>query len=364
MTRIYRTPFAATGDKETLAATDQADGKVNLPTGWTQVYELENTNPAYKPVGRREMNGIINEITEGIAELQLQGGIVTWQALDGGFDIGAIVYGADKTTMWRNTVNANTTDPDSTSSFGWTRVIDIATETDITAGTAGKLVDAAGLKALAPIRQINTIVITSTGDYTPSEGTQVIIVEAIGGGGAGGGALANATTTYRSSGSGGGAGGYAKSKINIADLTSTVSVIVGAGGLGVISSTGGTGGSTVFGSYITCSGGSGGFRSGPSAGSFNTGKPNGGSANGGNILNIPGGKGADGFAIAGAFASPGLGGSSVLGMGGTDGFNTTVPDASGLGSGGGGASTGEGHTTSYAGGNGASGAIIITEFIA
>lgn len=362
MTRIYRTRFAATGDKETLAVTDQADGKVNLPAGWTQVYELENTNPAYKPVGRREMNGIINEITDGIAELQLQGGIVTWQALDGGFDIGAIVYGADKTTMWRSTVNANTTDPDSTSSFGWVRVIDIATQTDITAGTAGKLVDAAGLKALAPIRHINTIVITSTSEYTPSDGTQFIIVEAVGGGGAGGGAYTN-LATYVSMGSGGGAGGYARSRISITEITDPIDIIIGSGGLGT-TATGGAGGLTVFGSFLICNGGSGGFRAGPSAGSFNTGKANGGTASGGNMLNSTGGKGHDGFSVANGFISPGLGGTSILGAGGADGYGAIPVAATGFGSGGGGASISTGIVASFNGGNGASGAVIITEFIA
>lgn len=148
MTRIYKVPFATTGDTEELASTSQPDGKVSLPDGWTSVYELESDNPSYKPVGRKEMNGILNEVTAAISELQLQGGIVTWQAIDGGFNKGAIVYGADKQTMWQSTEDANTTDPDSGSASGWVKVIDIATAADIQNGTAGKLVDAAGLKKI------------------------------------------------------------------------------------------------------------------------------------------------------------------------------------------------------------------------
>ena len=64
MTRIYKTAFAATGDKEVLATTDPGTGKVSLPTGWTADYEKDDLDPNYRPVGRQEMNGVINEITE------------------------------------------------------------------------------------------------------------------------------------------------------------------------------------------------------------------------------------------------------------------------------------------------------------
>lgn len=127
MTRIYKVPFATTSDKrETLATTEQPDGKVSLTTGWTSVYELENDNPSYKPVGRGEMNGILGEITEGIGELQLQGGVIRWRAIDGGFNKGAIVYGADMQTMWQSTIDSNTTDPDSVGTKGWSKIVDSA----------------------------------------------------------------------------------------------------------------------------------------------------------------------------------------------------------------------------------------------
>lgn len=120
MTRIYKTPFATSSDKlETLSDTEQPDGKVSLPTGWTSVYELENSNPGYKPVGRGEMNGVFNEITSAIGELQLQGGIIRWRAIDGGYNKGAVVYGSNMQTMWQSTTDANTTDPDSSAASGW-----------------------------------------------------------------------------------------------------------------------------------------------------------------------------------------------------------------------------------------------------
>ncbi|WP_343499257.1 phage tail protein [Achromobacter denitrificans] len=89
-TRIYKTPFAATGDKETLATADQPDGKVSLQSGWTPDYELPNDNANYRPVGRGEMNGVINEITQGLGEVQLNG-FAKWQAIVGGWPLGAYV---------------------------------------------------------------------------------------------------------------------------------------------------------------------------------------------------------------------------------------------------------------------------------
>lgn len=90
-TRIYKTPFAATGDKESLATADQPDGKVSLQAGWTPDYELPNDNPAYRPVGRTEMNGILSEITESLGEVQ-QYGYAVWRAITGGWPNGARVY--------------------------------------------------------------------------------------------------------------------------------------------------------------------------------------------------------------------------------------------------------------------------------
>ena len=107
-TRIYKTPFAATGDKEALAAEDQPDGKVSLQAGWTPDYELPDDNANYRPVGRAEMNGIIGEITEGLGEMQLNG-FAKWQTVDGGWPMGAYVnHGGG---IFRSTASNNTSTP-------------------------------------------------------------------------------------------------------------------------------------------------------------------------------------------------------------------------------------------------------------
>lgn len=107
-TRIYKTPFAATGDKEALATADQPDGKVSLQAGWTPDYELPNDNANYRPVGRAEMNGVISEITEGLGEVQLHG-FATWQAVDGGWPKGALVVVGD--VVYRSEIDNNTSNP-------------------------------------------------------------------------------------------------------------------------------------------------------------------------------------------------------------------------------------------------------------
>lgn len=108
MTRIYTTTFAATGDKETLAATDPGTGKVSLPSGWTPDYEKVDSDPSYRPVGRKEMNGVINEVTAAVGELQ-QYGFAPWQALTGGWPLNARVVSGG--IVYKSTAAANTAVP-------------------------------------------------------------------------------------------------------------------------------------------------------------------------------------------------------------------------------------------------------------
>lgn len=107
-TRIYKTPFAATGDKEALATADQPDGKVSLQAGWTPDYELPNDNANYRPVGRAEMNGVFNELTLALGEMQLNG-FAKWQAIDGGWPLnGQVLHNG---MAYRSTTAANVTEP-------------------------------------------------------------------------------------------------------------------------------------------------------------------------------------------------------------------------------------------------------------
>src|SRR5699024_7018974 len=79
MTRIYDTPFADVGDRDAIEDDVQPDGKMSNPEGWTPDYEKLQSDPDYRPVGRKEMNGVLYEISQAPGELQ-EHGFALWQA--------------------------------------------------------------------------------------------------------------------------------------------------------------------------------------------------------------------------------------------------------------------------------------------
>ncbi|CAN7312829.1 hypothetical protein LJR029_005481 [Caballeronia sp. LjRoot29] len=114
-------------------------------------------------------------------------------------------------------------------------------------------------------RLLNTQVFPSTGTYTPTPGATFAIVDVQGSGGQGGGSNA-ATSTTVSFGTGGHSGPRAVVKISLAGIT-TVPVTVGVGGsTGAAAAAGQAGGTTSFGTYVSCPGGPGGNVLGPTAG--------------------------------------------------------------------------------------------------
>ena len=93
---------------------------------------------------------------------------------------------------------------------------------------------------------------TSSGTWTKPDGAKYVRIECIGGGGSG----------YLASSSGacgGGIGGqYGTLMLDASLLTATVAVTVGAGGThNIRGSSGGTGGTTSFGAYVSAPGGNG-----------------------------------------------------------------------------------------------------------
>lgn len=106
--KIFKTPFAATGDRIAIPEVEQPSGEVSQPTGWTPDYQLPNTDPNYKPVGRDEMNGVLYEITEALGQIQ-QFGFADWQNIVGGWPIGANVR--HDGGYWQSLANSNTEEP-------------------------------------------------------------------------------------------------------------------------------------------------------------------------------------------------------------------------------------------------------------
>ena len=210
------------------------------------------------------------------------------------------------------------------------------------------------------ITSVHRQVFTSSGTYTPTPGMLYCLIECLGGGGGGGGAAG--TANYYLGAGGGGAGSYSRTLASAATVGGSQTVTIGAAGNGGAAgfNVGASGGATSVGVLCTANGGAGGnaINTGSAAGGGN-----GGAAGTGDVA----GRGAPGFHgiylnVSGttAVAYAGHGGSSSFGGGGLGGVNTSGSAGTGFGSGGGGgALAGVGNA---AGGNGAAGLVIITEY--
>lgn len=221
----------------------------------------------------------------------------------------------------------------------------------------------------ARIATIVTTVFSSSGTFTPNAKCIFAIVECVGGGGGGGGG--SVTSSQVSCGGGGGGGAYTIGIYTAAQLSPNIAVTVGAAGTGFAGSTGLPGGNTTFGALATANGGSGGpvvttaaafaFVAGGAGASTGTGTISYGLA--GSSGNI--GRAARPGTDALRFCASGSGGISQLGCangpaiwnrGGTGGSA-----AAAFGCGGSGAVLRDISGT-RTGGNGFSGAVVVTEF--
>jgi hypothetical protein len=219
---------------------------------------------------------------------------------------------------------------------------------------------------------INIRTFSASGTYTPTIGMAYAIVECVGGGGGGGGVSYTNSNGYSSVGAGGGAGAYISFVATASQVGSSQAIVVGIGGAGVAASSGNGGGTTQFGSLATATGGSGGgtnlinSSSGvqPSGGAGGTATSSGVTT----MLILPGQQGQNGFVDPSTnLAFPGAGGSTILGAGGVmPGGYLVLAGNPGSGYGSGGSGADEGPASSHvngAGGNGANGIVIITEFL-
>ena len=211
-------------------------------------------------------------------------------------------------------------------------------------------------------RLIGKQFLSSGTTYTPTTGTNTVVLVMQGAGGGGGGA---ARTAANSAGAaGGGSGGWLSKRFTGVTGTYTYAIGAGGGGGAAGNNTGTTGGDTTFtngATVYTTKGGVGG--TGSAAGtavSFVTGGSGGAVSTNGDI-NSGGSPGAYGLTLSGTVAAAGLGGSCPFGGGGLAatteraGFTGT-----GFGSGGGGGVCLG--TTARAGGDGKGGLIEVWEF--
>lgn len=245
----------------------------------------------------------------------------------------------------------------------------------LAAGSVGQVLQSNGSGSPSWIpnngKLIATQIFTSNGTYTPTAGTNFIIVEMVAGGG-GGGSINGTSATNPGAAGGGGSGVYQKFH---ASGVGVVAVTVGTGGAGA--STGqvvGTGGTlSQFGSIGLVHGGYGGRSSDCTlAGPILT--------FGGNtytylatctatLLSRTGSPGQPGMALSNysdaiqyCNQKGGDGGSNPLGQGGTGGYNNHGGAGQGYGAGGAGSSTNNSPSTLRSGGYGSNGIVIVYEY--
>lgn len=139
------TPFALSGDKNLIpqAAAGVPAGRASMEQGFPPLTRTPIAAGGIPPFGR-DFNGILNALSQ-VARWANAGGGYTYDATFaadanvGGYPKGALLLKADLSGFWFNTVENNTTNPDSGGSAGWQDLF------------AGYLTNAAAASAYAPV---------------------------------------------------------------------------------------------------------------------------------------------------------------------------------------------------------------------
>lgn len=140
---FFRIPFAESGDKQSIPNDVNSEGYVSFPAGWGGDYQRDlKTDPNAKPVGRTEMNGILNAITVAIRQYQITGVPEFITAVDNGgtaypYAAGVVVqYGGG---LYVSLIENNTSVPGADGNWQ-VFIYQRASQSDADAGTDNKLI--------------------------------------------------------------------------------------------------------------------------------------------------------------------------------------------------------------------------------
>lgn len=331
-------PFGINGQREDLLPTTPAgDNTASYSDGFPPVTMILKAAGGLPPKGQ-DFNQILYELSN-LSRWTSTGAMFGFDAAFAtsisGYPQGAVVISDDGSAIYMNTINGNTSNPN-TGGAGWKNLVEYLNLSN-SSGYVG--------------RKINEQWFTSSATYTPTPGTKRIKVTITGGGGGGGGAFNGGGSGDNFSGGGGASGSTGIKWFNITDISS-FNIVIGAGG-----SEAAKGGNSTF-SGITATGGA------PSQVTTVFASGGTGVAGSGADVNIPGGDGGDGQ--NGTRLLNGYGGASFWGGSRRSGQGApstpTIPKATVYGGGGGGAYDTQTLSTRFFGGAGANGICLIEEY--
>lgn len=111
MPKFFDTKFAQAGDKAVIPDELQSDGSVSYAEGFGPDYQKDPLDPDSKPVPRDGMNKLFFDVTDAIADIQLNG-VPSWSAegaASGGYPINSRQrYQSD---IWKSLVDSNGEEP-------------------------------------------------------------------------------------------------------------------------------------------------------------------------------------------------------------------------------------------------------------
>lgn len=115
MTKVFKTPFAAQGDRTAVPVETQADGSVSYTQGYGYDYERDQTtDPAAKDIEREKMNALFHDVTEAVGEIQTFG-TANWSEDGKPYPIRSLVYYGKR--VWQSKIENNNEEPGKGS--GW-----------------------------------------------------------------------------------------------------------------------------------------------------------------------------------------------------------------------------------------------------